>query len=78
MTTGFPLIGVKPIKFFPLSFLDDKSQRTASDVNIARVNVTLRQLEGLEQNLEKLFTQVQTMKENLTSSTDNSLKLAEL
>ncbi|XP_078361006.1 uncharacterized protein LOC144645338 [Oculina patagonica] len=58
--------------------LNVKSQRTASDVNFNHVNATLRQIEGLEHNLEKLFTQVQTMKENLTSATDNSLKLAEL
>ncbi|KAJ7333696.1 hypothetical protein OS493_015779 [Desmophyllum pertusum] len=58
-------------------FLDVKSQRAASDVNLLHLNSTLRQLEGLEQNLEKLSTQVQTMKENLTSATDNNLKLAE-
>jgi len=58
--------------------VDVKSQKTASVENFLRVNPTMRQLEGLEQDLEKLSVHVQTMKENLTNTTDNNLKLSEI
>jgi len=54
-----------------------KSQKTEPAENFLRVNPTWRQLEGLEQDLEKLSIHVQTMKENLTNTTDNNLKLSE-
>jgi len=57
--------------------VDEKSQKTATAENFLRVNPTWRQLEGLEQDLEKLSIHVQTMKENLTNTTDNTLKLSE-
>ena len=57
--------------------VDVKSQKAASAENFLRVNPTWRQLEGLEQDLQKLSLQVQTMKENLTNTTDNNLKLTE-
>jgi len=61
-------------------------ETSAFDVSFPIVDVTLRQLEKLEQDLEKLSTQVQTMKENLEATdrqqrkcnTDNILKLTEV
>ena len=57
--------------------VDVKSQKAASAENFLRVNHTWRQLGGLEQDLEKLCLQVQSMKENFTNTTDNNLKLTE-
>lgn len=57
--------------------VDVKSQKTASAENFLRVDHTWRQLDGLEQDLEKLSLQVQSMKENFTNTTDNNLKLTE-
>ena len=54
-----------------------KSQKTGTTENFRRVNPTWRQLEGLEQDLEKLSIHLQTMKENLTNTTDNNLKFTE-
>lgn len=51
-----------------------KSQKTGTTENFLRVNPTWRQLEGLEQDLEKLSIHLQTMKENVTNTTDNNLK----
>ena len=58
-----------------------------SDIRSLHVNVTLRHLENLERDLEKLSSRVQTMKENLASTngqqlksgqTDSNLKLTEI
>ena len=54
-----------------------KIRKTGTAENFLRVNPTWRQLEGLEQDLEKLSIHLQTMKENLTNTTDNNLKFTE-
>lgn len=65
------------IKSFVMYFFLVKSQKTGTTENFLRVNPTWRQLEGLEQDLEKLSIHLQTMKENLTNTTDNNLKFTE-
>ena len=73
----------KYLLFFFVCLIEE---RRVSGASIPHTNVTLRQLETLGQDLEKLSFQVQSMKEHLTSSNrrepkckvDENLKLTEV